>query len=377
MRAAWLGVVLAGAVALAGCTPAPPGPPVVVLFPGSEGDVWGASAEVLRDELAGDGYAVEVRFSGDDIPEQLGQLRDALEATPAAIVIAPVDPTAIAAELAASDEPTVAVISYDRLVLDAPEVDYFATFDHAQSGRLQAQALLDGLGFADPDSASRAGYPVELIAGSADDPAAQSAFAGALEVLGPYLAGGAIVVPSERTDLERAAVLRGDPDIAAERVAELLDDGVPLAGVLSPSDAMSAAIAEVLDARGMEVVTAGGATETPTPTPSPTPTSTGAPDPDAEEPDPDDAPLRVVLTGGGSTLDGARAVAGGTQTATVYEDPRELARAVAGMVREVVRGSSPTLTQGVTTDNGAREIPTMLLEPVAVTTRQEAARLLG
>src|SRR6478752_10151746 len=84
--------------ALAGCTPQPSGPPVVVLFPGSEDDVWGASAEVLSDELEGDGYDVEVQFAGDDIPAQLRQLRVALEAGPAAVVIAPVDPTSVAAE---------------------------------------------------------------------------------------------------------------------------------------------------------------------------------------------------------------------------------------------------------------------------------------
>ncbi|TPW65048.1 substrate-binding domain-containing protein, partial [Schumannella sp. 10F1B-5-1] len=98
---------------LAACTPPPSGPPVVVLFPGQPDDDWGASAQVLRDELEGDGYAVEVRFAGDDIPRQLEQLREVLSAAPAAVVIAPVDPTSISAVLADAAPDEAAIISYD------------------------------------------------------------------------------------------------------------------------------------------------------------------------------------------------------------------------------------------------------------------------
>ncbi len=67
----------------------------------------------------------------------------------------------------------------------------------------------------------------------------------------------------------------------------------------------------------------------------------------------------------------------GTQTSTVYEDPRELARVVASMVREVVEGSAPTVTRGATIDNGIREVPTRLLDPLPVTSREDAVALLG
>ncbi len=402
---------IAGCLACAGlaaCTPAPSGPPVAVLFPGGPDDDWGASAEVLREELAADGYAVEVRFAGDDIPEQLGQLRDVLEAQPAAVVIAPVDTTAIAAVLGEDSGESVSVIAYDELILDSDRIDYFATFDHRESGRLQARALVEALGLVDDPDAGP--FAVELLAGSGDDPSAQEAFAGALEVLQPLLDAGRLTVPSERTSLEQAAILRGAPATAAERVAALLEDGVELQGVLSPSDAMSRAVAQVLADAGLGIVEAGSrwtaapvAPEEPDPAIPPAPTP---PPPDASAPPNEDArpdaggeaadgaddvdgaedaedrekrssAPRVVLTGGGSTLDGVRAVRDGEQTATVYEDPRELARAVAAMVSEVVSGAAPTVTRGATTDNGIREVPTLLLEPLPVATVEDAARLLG
>lgn len=401
---------IAGCLACAGlaaCTPAPSGPPVAVLFPGGPDDDWGASAEVLREELAADGYAVEVRFAGDAIPEQLEQLRDVLETRPAAVVIAPVDTTAIAAVLDEDSGESVSVIAYDELILDSDRVDYFATFDHRESGRLQAQALVESLGLVDDPDAGP--FTVELLAGSGDDPSAQEAFAGALEVLQPLLDAGRLTVPSERTSLEQAAILRGAPATAAERVAALLEEGVELQGVLSPSDAMSHAVAQVLADAGLEIVEAGsrwtavpvgpeepGPAVTPAPTPPPPDASAppnedarpdaggdaadGAQDVGAE--DAEDREKRppaptVVLTGGGSTLDGVRAVRDGEQTATVHEDPRELARAVAAMVSEVVSGAAPTVTRGATTDNGIREVPTLLLEPLPVATVEDAARLLG
>lgn len=387
--------------ALAGCTPAPSGPPVAVLFPGDRDNAWGASAEVLRQELADDGYAVEVRFAGDDIPTQLEQLRDVLEAAPVAVVIAPVDATAIAAVLDEEAAPEVAVIAYDELIVDSQQVDYFATFDHRAAGRLRAEAFVEALGLDAPADAAPDTVPVELLAGSGDDRGARDAFAGALETLQPYLDSGRLVVPSGRITLEQAAVLRGDPATAAERIAELLDEGVPLAGVLSPSDAMSAAIAELLVENGRGIVPAGDTwSATPLPpegepivppaTPPPPdatipPHTDAQPDaePDAEggaehgDADAEAARPSVVLTGGGSSLRGARAMRDGTQTSTVYEDPRELARVVASMVREVVEGADPTVTRGATTDNGIREVPTRLLDPQLVISREDAAALLG
>lgn len=412
MLAAAIAVGLACA-GLTACTPAPTGPPVAVLFPGGADDDWGASAEVLRQELADDGYAVEVRFAGDDIPRQLEQLRDVLEAQPAAVVVAPVDTTAIAAVLGEEAGEGVSIIAYDELILDSDRVDYFATFDHREAGRLQARALVDGLGLGDPGAGP---FAVELLAGSGDDPGAQEAFAGAMEVLQPLLDAGRLTVPSERTTLEQAAILRGSPGTAADRVAELLADGVELQGILSPSDAMSAAVAQVLADAGLAVVEPGerwtaapvepaetpdpgiGPSRDPTPPP---PDATTPPNEDAEPDagtdagadagtdakggdaaesgasDPDAAPASVVLTGGGPTRDGLHAVAEEQQTATVYEDPRALARAVAAMVREVVKGAAPTVTRGATTDNGIREVPTLLLEPELVATVGDAERLLG
>lgn len=358
--AAALLAVASACLGLGACAPAPDGAGVEVLFPGAPDDAWGASAEVLRTELARDGHAVELRFAGDDIPTQLRQVQEALDRSPAVIVVAPVDVTALAAELAVHDDPEIVLISYERLVLDAPEVDVFAGFDHRECGRLQARALLAGLGLTDAVADARSGHAVELLAGSGDDPAALDTHAGALEVLTPFLDTGALVVPSGRVAFAQASILRGDPAIAADRIAELHDEGALLAGVIAPSDAMSTSVAEVIVERGGAVAPPAGALP-----------GGGAP----AEPEPPSAPP-VVLVGGGASLAGVEAVLDGTRTATVYRDPARLARAVANMVREILRGSAPTVTRGALSDNGAAEVPTRLVGPLRVATREDARALL-
>lgn len=370
-----------GGGVLAACTPAPSGPPVAVLFPGAADDAWGSGAEVLRSELARDGYAVEVRFAGDDIPLQLDQLHAVLEAQPAAVVIAPVDATAVAAVLDDEAPDGVAVIAYDELVVNSAEVDYFATFDHRAAGRMRAEALVQRLTLDAPGPA----LALELMAGSGDERGAREAFAGSLEVLQPYLDAGRVTVPSGRVTLERAAITRGDPAVAADRVAAVLADGTVLAGVLCPSDEMAAAVAGVLADAGLAVAAdvpapVGGAAPSGTPSPDPSTSAapgSGTPGPEAVPSAPEPPAASVVLTGGGQSLAGARAVQAGELTATVFEDPRELARVVASMVREVVRHEVPTVTAGATVDNGLREVPTRMVQPRRVDSLAAAAELLG
>lgn len=362
-RRARLAVVALLGALLIGCTPGPSGAGVVVLFPGGPDDAWGASAEVLRGELAREGRSITVRFAGDDIPTQLRQLQEALAAEPAAVVVAPVDTTALAAELVEHDELQTTLISYERLVLDTPEIDVVAGFDHRQAGRLQARALLAALGLSDAAPAPGPPRAVELLAGSGDDPAARASHEGALEVLRPHLDSGALAVPSERVEFEQAAILRGDAGVAAGRVAELLAEGVELAAVLAPSDAMSTAVAEAIVAHGSRIALPLGAAA---------PDAEPAADPEAES----EPPPAVVLVGGGTTHAGLEAVRDGTRTATVYRDPQRLARAVANMVREILRGSAPTVTRGALSDNGAAEIPTRLVEPLLVATQERARTLL-
>jgi putative multiple sugar transport system substrate-binding protein len=308
---------------------------VAIVVPGESGDTWDRGTEVLRDELEHDGYRVEVHQSGDDIPTQLGQLDEVIEQKPVVLVIAPIDDTSLTNRLDAAAEAGISVVAFDRLPRDTSGVDYVVTYDHVLAGRQQAWSLLAGLGLT-----TRAGVPlaepaegpfsIELLAGSGDDPAAALRFQGAAEALAPYLTDGTIVVPSGRVDFEQAAILRGAPDVAADRVSELLAAGVHLDGVLSPRDAMSRAVLEVL--------------------------------PVADEPD----ARPTIVTGGGAQLASINSILDGAQSSTVLEDPRSLGAATARLVRHHAHRITANVSTDSVIDNGAVEVPAVLVDPVAV-----------
>ena len=337
VRAALAALLLVGAV-LTGCTAATAGEQLVaIIVPGDSGDTWDRGTAVLRDELEHDGYRVEVHQSGDDIPTQLEQLDEAIKQKPVVLVVAPIDDTSLTNRLDDAAEAGIPVVAYDRIPRDTAAVDYVVSYDHVLAGRQQAWALLAGLGLttrtgvplAEPASGP---FSVELLAGSGDDPAAALRFQGSIEVLAPYLSAGTIVVPSGRVDFEQAAILRGDPDIAADRVSELLADGTRIDGVLSPRDAMSRAVLEVL------------------------------PVPDSNDPE---LPPTIV-TGGGAQLASINAILAGTQRSTVLEDPRSLGVATARLVRQLAHGVAVVVASGSVIDNGAVEVPAILVNPVAV-----------
>ncbi|MEZ5190327.1 MAG: substrate-binding domain-containing protein [Schumannella sp.] len=355
-----LGAVLALAVpGLTGCATDPPRDVVAVALPSDAGR-FGDLASVLRSRLTAEGFEVEVLVSDGEIPAQVQQVHDAFTDGVAALVVWPVDAEALTPVLDAAP-PETEVLALGVLVRDTAAVDDYVAFDAAAGGRLQAIALLQGLGLVDDDGApvvgtaggAPAGAPagpfrIELVAGSTDDPATKPALAAAMDVLKPYLASRTIVVGSGETGLVEVATLRGNAETAASRMTRILresyGDALPDA-VLATSDELARGVATAL----LEAGALPGE---------------GFP----------------VVTGRGSELRALAALVAGRQYATLLEDPRALAAAAADAVvaaRDAARATpTPSATPEPepdvptvdvpTVDNGAARVPVLLVPPVAV-----------
>ena len=79
-----------------------------------------------------------------DAAKQQSQAEAALTQGIDVMVLDPVDATAAAGIVTKASQQNVPVVSYDRLILDAP-VDYYTSFDNKQVGRLQATSLTQKL----------------------------------------------------------------------------------------------------------------------------------------------------------------------------------------------------------------------------------------
>jgi D-xylose transport system substrate-binding protein len=206
----------------------------------------------------------------------------------------------------------VLTIDYDRLTLGG-SAEAYISFDNAKVGALQGQALADCLG----DKPANIIY----LNGSPTDNNATLFAAGAHEVLdaiSTYTIVGEQAVPD--WDNEEAAVIFQQLYTAADGKVD---------GVLAANDGLGGAAIGVLEANGQ----AG----------------------------------KVPVTGQDATVEGLQNVLAGTQCMTVYKSAKAQAAALAETAIALVNGEDAPTT-GVTKDEeGGRDVPSVLLDPVSIT----------
>ncbi|MEN9872970.1 MAG: hypothetical protein RL450_905 [Actinomycetota bacterium] len=311
-----------------------------VSMPTQSSTRWISDGESIKSELEGQGYEVDLQYAEDDIPTQVAQLEAMLTKGAKALIIAAIDGTQLTDVLQAAKDAGVPVISYDRLIRDSENVDYYATFDNFKVGVQQATSMLVGMGvYASEDSTSADGpnaagpWNIELFAGSLDDNNAFFFFNGAMSVLQPLIDSGVLVVKSGQTTIEQVATLRWDGAVAQKRMEDILvgnyADGSTVQGVLSPYDGLSRGIIAALTDAGYSKM----------------PTIVGQ---DAE-----------VLS--------VKAMLAGEQYSTIFKDTRELAKVAAGMALAILKGETPETNDTTTYDNGVKVVPSYLLTPYIVT----------
>lgn len=325
---------LTGCAGLTGAT-ADEAPTVGVAMPTTTSARWIADGENLQRQLDALGYTVELEYAEDDVPTQVAQLQQMIDDGADALIVGAIDGTALKDVLAQAAAEDIPIVSYDRLIRDSPDVDYYASFDNWRVGVLQASSLLQGLGVLDATGArtdATGPFTVELFAGSPDDNNATVFYDGAMSVLTPLIEQGLLVVPSGQTDFASIATQGWSGDVAAERMTTLLPlyqgTGVHLDGVLSPYDGISRSILETVS--GLE----------------------GA---------------KPVVSGQDAELDSVKSIVAGEQYSTVYKDTRQLAEVAVSMVRALLDGTAPEVNDTTTYDNGQKVVPAYLLAPQLVT----------
>jgi putative multiple sugar transport system substrate-binding protein len=315
---------------------------VGVLLPTGSSALWVAHGERLAASLAQAGYASDVQYAQDDVPTQVAQVENMIEKGAKALVIAAVDGAALTDVLQKAGDAGIRVLAYDRLISGTPNVDYYLTFDPFEIGVLQAESIVTAL-----DLREAAGpFNIELFAGSPEDRDAGPMLEGAMSVLRPFIDQGRLIVRSDETRFpEQIGTLHWSGGIAQARMDNLLnpyyvDNRVD--AVLSPRDAMSRGIIASMKQAGYYT---------------------------AAKPGP-------AVTGQDAELQAVRSILAGEQTSTVFRDAGAQAAQAAMMIDQVLRGRTVDVNDTKTYDNGARVIPTHLLNGVSVTADNARALLV-
>ena len=304
---------------------------VGVAMPTKSSMRWIADGDNIVKVLRERGYGTDLQYAEDDVPNQLSQIENMITKGAKVLVIAAIDGTTLSDVLGQAARAGIKIVSYDRLIRNSPNVDYYATFDNFQVGVLQAQSLLAGLKPRD----GKGPLYIELFGGSPDDNNAFFFYNGAMSVLQPLIDGGKMVVGSKQTGMDKVATLRWDGGAAQARMDNLLSayyGNRQVDAVLSPYDGISIGIISSLKGVGYG---SGG------------------------------TPMAIV-SGQDCEVPSVKAIIAGEQYASIFKDTRDLARVTANMVDALLSGKTPEVNDTKTYENGVKVVPAYLLKPVIV-----------
>jgi putative multiple sugar transport system substrate-binding protein len=309
-----------------------------VSMPTQTSERWIADGNSVKDQLEKEGYTVTLQYANDDIPTQSQQVDQMITQGADALIIAAIDGTALSSQLDAAAAADIPVISYDRLIRDNENVNFYVSFDNFKVGVAQANALLTGLGVKNddaPDGTETGPFNVELFAGSLDDNNAHFFFDGAMSILQPRIDDGTLVIKSGQTDIKQVATLRWQQETAQKRMEDLLtanyNDGTVVNGVLSPYDGLSRGIITALENQGYGPTIEGGAKPMP------------------------------IVTGQDAEIASVKLINDGVQSSTIFKDTRLLAEQAVTAAKAFLEGNEPEANDTKTYDNGKKVVPSFLL----------------
>ena len=321
-----------GDASAATSAPMEEGGSVGVSMPTQTSERWIADGEAVKSQLEEAGFEVDLQFANDDIPTQSQQIDQMITQGAKVLIIAAIDGTALAPQLETAAAQGIKIISYDRLIRDSANVDFYVSFDNFKVGVAQGQSLIDGLA-----ARGEGPFNIELFAGSLDDNNAHFFFKGAMSVLQPKIDDGTLVVVSGQTDIEQAATLRWQQETAQKRMEDLLTANYQdkkVDGVLAPYDGLSRGIITALQNNGYSGTVADGF---------------------------------PVVTGQDAEIASVKLIQDGIQFSTIFKDTRLLAEQAVTAAQALLAGEEPEANNTTDYDNGVKVVPSYLLDVVTVT----------
>jgi putative multiple sugar transport system substrate-binding protein len=307
------------------------GATIGIAMPTKASERWIEDGNNVVKDLRAKGYKTKLVFGEDDPKNQVAQIEDLVTQGVSALIIAAIDNKSMNGVLQKAAKAKIPVFAYDRLILGTKNVDYYASFDNDQVGRLQARYIVEKLGLED----GKGPFNIELFAGSADDNNTKYFFDGAMHLLQPYLDNKQLVVQSGQTSLNKVTTLRWDGPTAKKRMNKVLAASYrtkKVDAVLSPYDGISLGVLAALKSDGY------GTAAKPLP----------------------------IITGQDAELASVKSIIAGGQAQTIYKDTRELADVAATMVDAVLTGQQVRVNDTRTYNNGVKPVPANLLQPTSI-----------
>lgn len=250
-----------------------------------------------------------------DAAKQQQQAEAALTKGAKVLVLDPVDAASAAGIVARAKQSKVPVVSYDRLITKA-DVDYYISFDNEKVGQLQATSLVKKLGGGKSTIAMINGAPTDSNA-ALFKKGAHSVFSKASNVkIGKEYDTPDWSPDKAQTEMEQAVTALGKSGFQ---------------GVYAANDGTAGGAIAAMKSAGVQ-------------------------------------PSNKPTTGQDAELAGIQRIVAGDQYMTVYKAVKPEAEAAATIAVDLVQGKKPSASLVKTkTNNGTKDVPSVILTPVAVT----------
>jgi D-xylose transport system substrate-binding protein len=251
-----------------------------------------------------------------DAAQQQQQTEAAITQGAEVLVLDPVDAAAAGPLVTRAKSQDIPVISYDRLITDA-DIDYYISFDNEKVGQLQGESLVQKL---EEDGAQG---DIVMINGAPTDNNATLFKKGAHSVIddSPFNVAREYDTPDWSPDRAQQEM--------EQAITALGKDG--FVGVYAANDGTAGGAIAAMKGNGID-------------------------------------PKTIPTTGQDAELAAIQRILTGEQYMTVYKAIKPEAEAAAELAVALVRGEEPPA--GLVNDqvpNGMKDVPSVLLEPVAVT----------
>lgn len=324
--------------------PAPVDPPAAVAdggtvrvgvsMPTMDLQRWNQDGENLYAMLSARGLEVDLQFAANDVPTQVAQLENMIGAGANILVIAAIDGDSLTEVLALAEAQDIAVIAYDRLIMNTGAVSYYATFDNFLVGQMQGEFVRDALDLNNQDGP----FYIEFFTGDPGDNNINFFFPGAMSILQPFLDDGTLVSPSGQTDIMTVATPGWSTENAQTRMENLIalnnltPGGHPLHAVMCSNDSTAQGVTNALLNAGWVA-----------------------------------GPDFPIITGQDCDIISVRNMIAGTQAMSVFKDTRVLAANVVDMVVAIANGDPVRINNLTDYHNGVFHVPTYLSDPIVAT----------
>lgn len=274
-------------------------------------DRWKKDRDLFKEAVESLGAEVLITAANGDDVLQVAQAETLIQSGIDVLVIVPHNAETTAAIVHKAHQAGIKVISYDRLVKNA-DIDLYVSFDNERVGQLQAEAMLREV---------PSGNYV-FIGGADTDNNAHLLKKGVFTVLQPAIDSGNIRIIYDQWTADWL------PSNARDNMKEALKiNEQQVDAILAANDATGGGVQEALASYDLQG--------------------------------------QIPMTGQDADLAGIQRIVRGEQLMTVYKPIQTLSETAAELAVTLARGEEVKPSTSV--NNGKKEVPSVLIEPIAVT----------